>query len=130
MPSERRAYKPFVPAKRPGGKPEEAPRWRVLVHRQYLRHYSQLVERVGLQSAERFWDHLATQPDQPGEIGTSSVLKGKAGDPIGDGWSRVIHYELSGKARANYSCNPSYQTADGSDEHHVVYILTLDYSSH
>lgn len=41
------AYDPEVPAKRPGGKPINAPKYRILVHRKYEAAWNQIVERVG-----------------------------------------------------------------------------------
>ena len=46
-----RAYQPFEPTRRPGGKPPRKPRYRVLVHRQY----------------EELWDALQAYFDD-GEI--------------------------------------------------------------
>lgn len=36
------AYDPEVPAKRPGGKPINAPKYRILVHRKYEAAWNQL----------------------------------------------------------------------------------------
>lgn len=124
------AYNPFEPARRPGGKPEQAPRWRVLVHRQFQRQYDELVDRVGAQSAQRLRDHLATTPDQPPPIGKTTILRGQAGKPKGPGWSRVVHYELSSMARVDFHYNPAFKTSPDGDEHPVVAILTINYSSH
>ena len=46
------AYEPMEPARRPGGKPEEKPCYRVLVHRKYESAWEQIVERVGIQQAD------------------------------------------------------------------------------
>jgi hypothetical protein len=124
------AYSPYDPARRPGGSPSEAPSWRVLVHRQFQRHYDQLVERVGIQAAQRLWDYLATAPDQPPPVGNTTLLRGQAGKPKGPGWSRVVHYELSSMARVDFHYNRSYKTSSDGDEHRVVAILTINYSSH
>lgn len=56
------AYDPEVPAKRPGGKPNNAPKYRILVHRKYEAAWNQIVERVGMQQAQQFWDHVAYTP--------------------------------------------------------------------
>lgn len=125
-----RAYQPQVPAKRPGGKPAIRPAYRVLVHRKYLSMWERLPDAVGLQQAQQFWDHIAQNPGgQPATAGTS-LLRGKAGAPAGDGWSRTVHYELSSKARANYQFHDNFITSDGVDAHPVVFVLTLDFSSH
>ena len=76
------------------------------------------------------WDHLAHTPEMAPLIGTSCILRGKAGKPNGPGWSRTIHYEVSSMGRVNYQVNNSYQTADGGDSHAVVAILTINLSSH
>lgn len=126
----RSAYRPHVPARRPGGRPARQPQYRVLVHRQYLRHYSQMVERVGLQQAQELWDHLAASPGVPAPTANTVILKGKAGLPKGTGWSRTVHYEVSSMARVNYQFNDSFQTTPNGDPHPVVAILSIDYSSH
>ena len=74
------AYDPEVPAKRPGGKPINAPKYRILVHRKYEAAWNQIVERVGLQQAQQFWDHVAYSPGGKDPIANSCFLRGKAGD--------------------------------------------------
>ena len=76
------AYDPEVPAKRPGGKPINAPKYRILVHRKYEAAWNQIVERVGLQQAQQFWDHVAYSPGSKDPIANSCFLRGKAGTPI------------------------------------------------
>ena len=93
------AYDPEVPAKRPGGKPINAPKYRILVHRKYEAAWNQIVERVGLQQAQQFWDHVAYSPGGKDPIANSCFLRGKAGTPKGKGFSKTIHYELSSMAR-------------------------------
>jgi hypothetical protein len=44
----------------------------------------------------------------------------------GDGWSPVIHYEVSGAGRIDYQYNPAYQTSSSADEHAVVRMLVID----
>jgi hypothetical protein len=83
------AYTPYKPAQRPGGKPTEAPRYRVLVHRSFLRHYGKLVSRVGVQQAQQFWDHISMRPGSPCEVASITILKGKAGKPKRPGWSSL-----------------------------------------
>jgi hypothetical protein len=124
------AYEPFEPARRPGGRPDQAPRYRVLVHGRFRRHYEELASRVGLQQARQFWDHVATSPGNPCAIASTCYLRGKAGRPQGPGWSRTIHYELTSSARIDYQFHDAYRTEAGGDPHPVVAILTVSYSSH
>jgi hypothetical protein len=129
-PSGTSAYQPLEPAKRPGSHPTLAPLYRVLVHRQFHKHYEELVERVGIQQAQQLWDHLSQSPGSPTALASTSFLKGKPGRPQGPGWSKTIHYELSSMARVNYQFHNSYTTTRQGDEHRVVAILTINYSSH
>lgn len=124
------AYDPLRPARRPKGKPDQAPVYRVLVHKSFYAHYTELVSRVGEQQAKQFWDHVAYQPGIPDPIAQTTILKGKAGKPRGEGWSRTIHYEVSSSARIDYQYNDAYTTDTGNDPHRVVAILTINYSSH
>jgi len=124
------AYEPFRPARRPGGRPDEAPLYRVLVHRRFRRHYEDLADRVGLQQARQFWDHVAASPGSPSAVASTCYLRGKAGRPQGPGWSRTIHYELTSSARIDYQFHDAHCTEAGGDPHPVVAILTVSYSSH
>jgi hypothetical protein len=124
------AYKPYRPAKRPGGRPGCTPKFRVLVHRSYLDHYNRMPEAVGLQQAKELWDHLAFTPNAHPVTSQSCVLRGKAGRPMGPGWSRTFHYEVSSKARVNYQYHDAYKTDSEGDPHPVVAILTISLSSH
>ena len=90
------AYEPMEPARRPGGKPEEKPCYRVLVHRKYESAWEQIVERVGIQQAQQFWDHVAKTPGMKDPIASTRPLKGKAGAPKEKGFSKTIHYEPGG----------------------------------
>lgn len=125
-----RAYQPLVPARRPGGKPAEAPVYRVLVHRKFLDKWNQLTDRVGRAGAEELWDHLATAPGTPLATASTCILRGKAGLPQGPGWSRTVHYELSSMARVNFQYHDGYKTSATGDEHRIVAVLSIDYSSH
>lgn len=125
-----RAYQPLVPARRPGGKPGGAPEYRVLVHRKFLDKWSQLTDRVGLAAAQELWDHLATSPGAPPSTASTCILRGKAGLPQDAGWSKTVHYELSSMARVNYQYVDAYKTSEAGDEHKVVAVLSIDYSSH
>ena len=124
------AYEPMEPARRPGGKPEEKPCYRVLVHRKYESAWEQIVERVGIQQAQQFWDHVAKTPGMKDPIASTRPLKGKAGAPKEKGFSKTIHYELSSMARIDYQYCDSYRTKTDGDAHKDVFILAIDYSSH
>ena len=124
------SYQPFVPARRPGGKPDLAPQYRVLVHQKYLSLWHKLVQRIGLQSAQRFWDHVAQSPGKIPLVGKANILRGKAGKPKRDGFSRTIHYEISGAGRIDYQYSDSYQTSSNGDPHRVVFIFVINLSSH
>ncbi|HWE88726.1 MAG TPA: hypothetical protein VG317_04605 [Pseudonocardiaceae bacterium] len=124
------AYQPYQPARRPGGRPDAAPTYRVLVHRQYRRHWEQLVTRVGLQQAQELWDHLAQTPGKPPMTANSCILRGRAGRPKGPGWSRTVHFEVSSMARIDYQHHDEYTTNADGDPHPVVAILTINFSSH
>lgn len=124
------AYQPFAPARRPGGHPAAKPKYRVLVHRQFQQEFEKLAERCGLESARQFWDHVATTPGSFPLVNRSSVLKGKAGEPDNAGFSRTIHYEISGAARINYQYSDTHQTTPQDKPHKVVRIKTISYGSH
>lgn len=122
-------YRPYQATKRPGGKPEYQPRYRVLVHRKVARLWSELPDRVGLESAQQFYDHVAQTPGEKPSVGKTTPLKGKAAKPSGPGFSRTYHYEISGAGRIDYQFNDVYVGAEG-DPHPVVRILMIDHSSH
>jgi hypothetical protein len=124
------AYRPFVSARRPGSPPDSKPRFRVLVHRQYLDLWNQLVDRVGEQNAQQVWDHVAHTPDRFPSVGSSSVMKGKYAQPKWEGYSRTIHYEITGAGRIDYQYCADSQEGSQGDPHGVVKILTIDLSSH
>ncbi|AEH10268.1 MULTISPECIES: hypothetical protein [Protofrankia] len=57
-------------------------------------------------------------------------MPGKHHGPKWDGYSRTIHYEISGAGRIDYQyCSATTEGADG-DAHAVVKILTIDLTSH
>jgi len=124
------AYQPFQPARRPEGKPAGKPTYRVLVHRKFANHWAELVERVGLQQAQQFWDHVSQAPGSTSGIASTVILRGKAGRAQGPGWSRTHHYELSGAARIDYQYHNEFRVRTDGDAHPVVAILTINYSSH
>lgn len=124
------SYQPYIPARRPGGKPGERPGYRVLVHRRYKELWDQLPGRVGLESAQQFYDHVANTPGRPPAVGRTSVLSGKAGRPTGEGFSRTVHYEIAGAGRIDYQFSDAYRGGAEGDPHPVIRILTIDLSSH
>ncbi len=125
-----RAYQPFLPVRRPGSKPDEKPRFRLLVHRKFEALWDELPSRVGLEAAQQFYDHVAWTPGEPPAVGTTTVLKGKAGRPKEPGFSRRIHYEISGAGRIDYEHNDRYTGGAFGDPHPVVRILTISLGSH
>jgi hypothetical protein len=129
MPATSSAYDPFEPARRPGGKPDAAPAYRVLAHKRFRAAYDDLITRVGEQQAQQFWDHVASTPGSPCAVGSVTILKGKAGQPQMPGFSRTHHFELTGSARADYQYNDAYVGHQG-DPHPVVVILTISFTSH
>jgi hypothetical protein len=66
----------------------------------------------------------------PPPTASTCFLRGKAGRPKDEGWSRTIHYELSSMARVDYQHHEEFVIADGGDPHPVVAILTINYRSH
>lgn len=124
------AYRPYVSGRRPGGRPSAAPKFRVLVHRQYLDAWNSLPDRVGMEAAQQFWDHVAFAPGGIPAVGTTSVMKGHHHDPKWPGYSKTIHYEISGAGRLDYQYNDSSSEGVDGDPHSVVKIITIDLSSH
>ncbi|WIB34402.1 hypothetical protein [Curtobacterium sp. MCSS17_005] len=124
------AYAPFVSARRPGGFPEEAPLYRVMVHRQYVDLWAELETRIGTPGAQEFWDHVATSPGSISGTAKTTILRGKAGKPKRPGWSRTYHFEVSGAGRIDYQFDNAHRTTPDGDEHRAVFILTISYSSH
>jgi hypothetical protein len=101
-----------------------------VVHRQYLQEWNRLVERVGLENAQQFYAHVSRSPGSPPSVGSSSYLRGKAGRPKWIGYSRTIHYEISGAGRIDYQWTNEESSGADSDLHPVVRILTIDLNSH
>ncbi|MEV0854112.1 hypothetical protein [Nocardia fluminea] len=124
------AYRPYVAARSPGGRPAAKPAYRVLVHQQYVDAWNGLVDRVGRVSAQQFWEHVSTTPGRPPEVGSSTVLRGKHHGPKWPGYSRTIHYEISGAGRIDYQYCSDTQEGHRGDAHPVVKILTIDLGSH
>ena len=65
-------------------------------------------------------------PGQPPKVGTSSVMKGKHAAPKWPGYSKTIHYEITGAGRIDYQFNPSATEGPRGDPHGAVKILTID----
>lgn len=124
------AYSPFQPAARPGTRATSKPAYRVLVHRRFVGLWEQLPSRVGLAGAQQFYDHVAHTPEEPPAVNSSTILKGKAGRPKFEGGSRTIHYEISGAGRIDYQFVNDYTDGAHGDPHPVVFILSIDLSSH
>ena len=102
----------------------------MVVHHQHKDRWDELTKRVGLESAQQLYDHLAQTPDRPPAINRSTILKGKAGKPAEEGFSRTVHYEISGAARIDYQWNREYRTVPDGDPHPVVRIIAITFSSH
>ncbi len=124
------AYQPYVPARRPGGKPPKKPRYRMLVHRQYSDLWERLPERVGLENVQQVYDHVSNTPGAFPPVGRSSILAGKAGRPRDPGFSPTIHFEITGTGRIDYQICNDYRSGAKGDPHPVVRILTIYLSSH
>jgi hypothetical protein len=95
------------------------------VHRHYSDLWAQLADRVELEGACQFCDHVAQQPGRPPSVGRTSMLRGSLGKPLSEEFSRTIHYEISGAGRIDFQVNDAYVGAKG-DPHPVVLILRID----
>ena len=124
------AYRPYVSARRPGEGPGGRPRYRVLVHREYLEDWKSLPRRVRLPNAQQFWDHVANTPGRPPRVGTSTVMKGKHNSPKWAGYSKTIHYEITGAGRIDYQYADATAEGGKGDVHAVVKILSIELGSH
>lgn len=102
----------------------------MLVHREFLEAWKSLADRVGLANAQQFWDHVAHTPGQPPRVGTSSVMKGKHNGPKWPGYSKTIHYEITGAGRIDYQYADATTEGGRGDAHAVVKILAIDLGSH
>lgn len=100
-----------------------------MVHQKYQDKWDALTERVGLQSAQRAWDHLATQPDLPPPIGHCQKLRGME-KYAKDGWSSLYHYEVSSMARVDFQFNPGHRADPEKEPCQVVRIVRIGLSSH
>ena len=73
--------------------------------------------------------HIPQTPDQHPKVGTSDMLRGNHNQGK-SGWSRRVHYEITGAGRIDYEYHPRYKTSSDGDEHAVVRILVINLSSH
>ena len=124
------AYRPYVAARSPGGRPNAKPMYRVLVYRQFVAVWNGLADHVGVTAARQFWAHVSSTPGVPPAVGSSTVLRGKHHGPKWEGYSRTIHYEISGAGRIDYQYSNDTREGDRGDAHRVVKILTVDLGSH
>lgn len=51
------------------------------MHRQFEGHWDELVSRVGLDQAQRFYDHVAATPGEPPAGISWNQMRGTAGKP-------------------------------------------------
>ena len=87
------------------------------------------LERVGLPAAQQFYDYAANTPGRIPSVGTATILKGSLGRPIAEGFSRTVHYEVSGAGRIDFQYHDAYVGRQG-DPHPVVFILRIGLGSH
>ncbi len=84
-----------------------------------------------MDQAQRFYDHVAQHPGEPAGGIKMNVLRGKAGNPDEDGFSRTIHWRVPGRAaRLDYQYNAKYTGGSDGDEHGVVRVVAIAFSSH
>lgn len=101
----------------------------MLVHRQYAGLWDDLTRRIGLEAAQQFYNYAANTPGQIPSVGTATILKGSLGRPIAEGFSRTIHYEISGAGRIDFQYHNAYLGKKG-DPRPVVFILRIALGSH
>jgi hypothetical protein len=124
----RRAYKPYGPLRRPAGKPDAQPAYRVLIHERQIERWERMVVEIGEESATQCWDHLAFAAASVPSINSASILKGKQYAATADGFSRVIHYRTGSAWRVDYRIHNEYRAGKG-DPHQIVVILFVGRSS-
>lgn len=129
--SEASAYSPYTNTRRPGGKPDYEPTFRVLVHQRHAARWEQLAERIGLEQAQRFYDHVAQNPGAPAAGIRMNILRGSAGNPEEQGFSKTVHWRVPGSgARLNYQYHSRYTGGRDGDEHAVVRVIAISFGSH
>ena len=57
-------------------------------------------------------------------------MKGKHNGPKWPGYSKTIHYKITGAGRIDYQFNPSATEGARGDPHGVVKITSIDLGSH
>lgn len=124
------AYRPFVAARAPDGRPVDAPRFRVLIHRKHAEMWARLPEVVGLEAVQQSWDHISATPDKPPAVGSSVLLRGHHHRGKWPGYSRTAHYEISGAGRIDYQYHAASTEGAQGDPHPVVKILHIALGSH
>lgn len=100
------------------------------MHRTFAKDWTALPARVGVRSAQEFYDHVSVTPGRPPDINRTTVLRGRAGRPVFPGCSRTIHYEISGAGRIDYQYADDFRGGRIGDAHDVVLILTIHLGSH
>jgi hypothetical protein len=126
-----KAYSPFVPAKRPGGRPESKPEYRILVHKRFLNKWEEIAERIGLEQAKKLYDSISSSPWKFPDGVNGGILKGKSGKPESEGFSRTHHWRVPGSAtRVDYQYHNEFTQPPLKDPHKIVKIININYSSH
>ena len=123
------ANPPYVPAPSSGGRPKNAPRFLVLVHRGHWQKWTEIENRCGPSNAKELWDHLSQRPDRRPLLGTVTKMKGKPGKPQ-DGKSSVYHYEITGAARIDYRYKYGHQSSPQREPRDTVFIVGIEFGSH
>ncbi|MDE3075295.1 MAG: hypothetical protein KGJ86_07690 [Chloroflexota bacterium] len=91
--------------------------------------WNDLGRRVGLAAAQQFYDYVSDSPGRPAEVGRTGLLRGSAGTPIGPGFSRTVHYEITGAGRIDFQFHDAFVGSKG-DPHPIVVILRISFGSH
>ena len=123
------ANPPYVPAPNLGGRPQSAPRFLVLVHRQHWERWIDIANRCGLRNARELSDHLSQRADQLPLLGTVTKMKGKLGKAQ-NGMSAVYHYEITGAARIDFRYKYGHQSTPDRTPRDTVFIVGIDFGSH
>lgn len=124
------AYAPLVPLGRPGGKPAQAPKFRVLLKRRDWEMWQKLIDEAGLENAQQLWDHMAHRADLPPQLGKCLKMRGGHVGPTADKWSAVHHYSVTGPGRVNYRFHTTFKGGSARQQHKVVKIVSIELGSH
>jgi hypothetical protein len=122
------SYPGYMPARSPT-RPTTRPLYRVMVKKKVRPAWDELPQRVGTDSAQQFWDHVAYTPGAKARVNSSNIMKGKYGTPQIAGGARTVHYRISGAGRIDYTYHNKYVGVRG-DEHRVSFILMINHGSH